>query len=1354
MGVSKHSFTISPILCLLLTTPIIFEPSCQSQQGNNGESKSTQTAVSRPPKRSNYRAALRDGTDLCDTDDANCHSNRYGRENLDILARARQAIAVKAALNLPEPKHGLVSLFALEAMLEDDRLGDFTNGDDYAKMIGENGDYYDLEAISNCVTELAATGRTKESELLQKFIASQPGYNPNWKPRSQNQQDQDRVVENLHSTTQLTRHCADAITADDKGAVTASLEQLFSRYENEPDQPEWQPPGIVRRQNLFCTILDLARKLSDHHWYSESSSALRKLALDAKSKNDWTAACGFIEVEQAINEEREKRTSPRLWHQLEDDIAFAMYVTDNRRSSDHSLTTDPSPKKTTTYDLTKSDKLRRLAVLFYDVGEIERAGILIDHALEAFTDKDVDETPEHRIIHCTDKGVGDQVILWLDAACIKAKQNNFTAAANFADKALKRPPLTESAYGAKLAELCSIYVHYNRKAEAVALLQKARDKNIQPALRMPRDSNSSAYVVDYWLAKYLYDDGKISQARTIIDSAIEQAVHPIQSPGATERIPTIRADNYAYAPAVLSGHCAFAAKDFAAASMRYEQAGLSRSIGTLPIFSDPTVSQYWLQKSISCAQEASNFPKESMARLYMELGTAYKRTSPDKTFANYKQAIALMDDSNPKKSTLLGEMALLSRQLKYSTSDSNTPGDSSAEHFIDPTHSKEPAKREESESPELTLLRESAQLAEKNSATDSFDRYKKLANSEAIAGDLDQAQKDCEHAISLFGAAQSYPWYNHAALSTSDQVIYVMANKGRSSDAAALLEQACVRVSALKGVDSDEALEQLYQLMRFYLDAKDNVKASITLDRVLAHRMKPTIRAALMFYGSHSYQGVGLEPIYSWAKVAASADPQLAQEILNKTLNAQNKQLPSDDLKFAGTYLALGDLAKSQHESQNELAAYQKAFNLNKLYYGETMATTKIPLEYFDLLRTSGKTEEADRLEALYKSRFDRTSASQARSHFVSPKDIDLDGLRKEYETASTDAPYGAQTEQLLSRLTSAARFQKSWTLAIECVNKKLALADHFQEDAKTKQTYQKELVEIYIEAARFDDATALLDKVIDDPTTPLVDRNYLPQKLFEAYASADNAAAGRDYLGKLIKTGRIKRMGPDQETTLKSLLSDTYVNMATGRTGVAVNLNGGRNSNGGNARSDPYQDPLQMSLTHWTFRALDCRAIVFPSYFVTHRSGVQKRFEISAKEHIGDDTDAHESSNMHHWYEAFTEALVNDFAPTVRGAIGANIRIKEGGVESIAFYGYKYKIGLMTNVPPGPEPANNQDELKASILRALKQATSEPEVALPKEVDSVDVKVLFGGDPKASGATWEGLALIDDLNGDITLPK
>jgi hypothetical protein len=209
----------------------------------------------------------------------------------------------------------------------------------------------------------------------------------------------------------------------------------------------------------------------------------------------------------------------------------------------------------------------------------------------------------------------------------------------------------------------------------------------------------------------------------------------------------------------------------------------------------------------------------------------------------------------------------------------------------------------------------------------------------------------------------------------------------------------------------------------------------------------------------------------------------------------------------------------------------------------------------------------------------------------------------------------------------------------------------------------------------------------------------------------------------------------------------------------IRLDSSGGTKARGGRVKLDGTAwNAMQAEQTRWTFRALEDRAIEFPDYFSSVARDKQKRFEASVNE--GEKVNPRtlkDGSDLHDWYKAFTERLVNDYTPKVRGAIGANVRIKPGGVDLIAFYGYKYQIAFeraASKPKPSEQPGSNEAELKASVTSALKEVSSMRELLLPPGVESVELKIILGGDPEGAGGTWTNLSLIDDLNGNIMVPK
>ena len=71
----------------------------------------------------------------------------------------------------------------------------------------------------------------------------------------------------------------------------------------------------------------------------------------------------------------------------------------------------------------------------------------------------------------------------------------------------------------KLADLAQTYCQHGDIQQGVDLLHRARDKDI-PVYRAPGSFHTSHYLVDYWLANLLSCQGKVEDARKIIDIAI------------------------------------------------------------------------------------------------------------------------------------------------------------------------------------------------------------------------------------------------------------------------------------------------------------------------------------------------------------------------------------------------------------------------------------------------------------------------------------------------------------------------------------------------------------------------------------------------------------------------------------------------------------------------------------------------------------------------------------------------------------------------------------------------------------------------------------------------------------------
>jgi tetratricopeptide (TPR) repeat protein len=1061
-------------------------------------------------KKSRFSDVLRNATNLCDENEArNFFCGLYDNENLDIVARALERIRVNTASILPPPKPELLDRFALEALLLDDTLGALNEADAYAKMISGQSSYHGIECFASVIKELDATGRKREAALVQeRFLEAFKQVRPSF--LAQTGEPEEKVLQSIRETTALTRHCLDAIASGAKAVANSDAEKLLSLYQSEVPHEERIPPCTIIRQNLFCTVLNVARKLSNHGWYSESNALLDKLKAAATAQKDWAPAIDFILMEQIINGERAKGKTGDLWTKLDEEPLFSFQT--------------QYPAKIVTHDFSTSEKLRLLAITFYTAGELSRSDTFITRALKTYSDVDFAASPDHQIEHSKEEGVaGDGVMLMLSAACVKAAEHKFDEANSFIEKALQGPPVATPAYGGRLADLARIYEENNRNTEAIAFLKRARDKNIPVAFRMARHSTSSPYLVDFWLAKLLFEAGKSAEARPVIEDAIKQAVHPNQPPNSGEEIPGIREDDYDYIPFILAGDCAAAQKDYRAAAVRYEQAGMSDRVGSLPVSEKPLLDELWLQKAVELANKAADFPKSDKARFYMELATKASSVSPQRAFDFDKTASDLLPDSDPKKPSLLAEMARLSQQISGQQSNNRTTGASTTSSA---TASATLAQTSPHEN--ITLLREAASVAEKAGEKAVYARYFTLANAEAAYPELlDQAIKDCKRAIQLYTGIPAPAWrgYGRTAPLNPTIVASSLSRNARTADGINLMEEAATKVESSNGPSSRETQEQLSVLMNFYIARKDDENALRSLDRVLACKMKPT--ATNMFWSDHGDHGFSISRAYEWAKSIAAENPQASTTVLSKVLAAQQKQLPADDQQIANTYLAFASVHIVMKDDRAALSDYQHAFNINKLYSGEAVEVKRIPPEYFELLRKAGKSTEADRLEALKKNPWPTAAElQQKREQAARLRDADLSTVKAEYEKAKGEAPYSTDTQLLLRRLGSVAKAEKDWDLAAACDVRQLEIDDHFGEPTTKIVNDHEALIDLYIQAEKVDDAKNWLQKLADTAGVNANEVSRYQQKVLTEYIRVRRFDDARKHLQELWRHAHSDALG------------------------------------------------------------------------------------------------------------------------------------------------------------------------------------------------------------------------------------
>ena len=141
--------------------------------------------------------------------------------------------------------------------------------------------YNHSDAYFMCMA-FEAAGQIRESNLLHKASP--------WTPPKRTPEDKLRFPEDTRAEDQLkhlyplTTHCLDAVANGNLTSAEKYSGQLISYYADElpyTRQGGWMQ---LKRQNLFCTLLNIARKFSDRKWLSQSTDIIDKTLAIAEKK--------------------------------------------------------------------------------------------------------------------------------------------------------------------------------------------------------------------------------------------------------------------------------------------------------------------------------------------------------------------------------------------------------------------------------------------------------------------------------------------------------------------------------------------------------------------------------------------------------------------------------------------------------------------------------------------------------------------------------------------------------------------------------------------------------------------------------------------------------------------------------------------------------------------------------------------------------------------------------------------------------------------------------------------------------------------------------------------------------------
>jgi tetratricopeptide (TPR) repeat protein len=698
------------------------------------------------------------------------------------------------------------------------------------------------------------------------------------------------------------RECHDAIRNNDKDLVDRLIHCYLEQYRSNVQQPL----ASSGKQNLYCSILTLAREISDRGWLELSDDVLRTLQQEAEGKDANPVARTFLQAELVYNATKEKSNEASEWTRLNNNLSGM----------------ERSGGQAAVYfgNFAWSERLRRLAVLFYYAGELKRAEAFINQSLAACENASGHDT---KVADSFDGIVGEKAMILLDAACIAANQNQFEKAGRYWEQIVALPAVPAAGYYHTIIELCSVLAHKKKRDQAIEMLRALRSKS-----KNVGQGSNEQIAMDLALAKLLLDSGKVNEADSIVQ-------------GDAYKVP----QRLGWSQCVLIAQCAEAAGDFGRAAKYYAMAPWMGK----PFEFETDDDSLYLNKALELADRSPNFDNKALAKLCKQVADSLGYQHAPQAYKLYKRACDLTQNSDPEKSELL---RLVANFLPYSSNSSRKTGDS---NLVDE---------------QLGLEEAAARSAEQNHSQDVRFLWSQLAANEISAERILKGLEDEHHVMQLYSKKDSID--HNPMLPDNFGFITILVNKGHKAEAERFLIEAVARTKAIAGPKSVAVQAQLGDLFAFYVDQKRYAPAMATLDEMLSFDLTTgeTPSQAAM----HSHCGAWpqaadavevLDRIFRSLDQVESQNPGFVEACLEKVLKAQKAALKPNDERLVATLGQLGEVNFQMQKYKAADAYYGQAFEITNQHQKGELAVRMVGRNFINNLRKLGKGAEADKLSEL-----------------------------------------------------------------------------------------------------------------------------------------------------------------------------------------------------------------------------------------------------------------------------------------------------------------------------------------------------------------------------------------------------
>jgi hypothetical protein len=681
------------------------------------------------------------------------------------------------------------------------------------------------------------------------------------------------------------------------------------------------------RQNLFCTLIGVARAFSDKGWYEASNQILDKLKLailQPSYHRPWTqTARSIIAAEQICNLKACNKNTSKAFAQLETNF----HLTDQFKEDGLSIR-----------DFGWRRRLRLLAMAYFYAGYPKRASVFIEKALLPL----LPEGGKAAQPLDDESSIDSRFLLLVDAACINTVLGDYSRATQFTTLAASQNITLDYETTAATLDLAKSFQKAGKLPEAIASLKCNRScgpDRPSPVIEATGEKRRPVVPcreglgaqIDEELARLLLVAGDKVTALSTVKEAIGK--NPADTRFSTYLLAAQLAEQL--------GANGEAAQFYWKASMH--------SVG--PMIPNDAAT-YCIEKAASIGDEAPELDQKILCQIYLNLAEHTDGTIPGKLAKVYKRLIELTPDSDPSKAQLFARLA---NQAEPSTTA--------------PTRGKELTTT----SSPLSNARHAAQLAEQNKIPQAADYWADVALLEVQNAQVDQSILDAQHAISLYD--KNYVGlYGGGDLSQIHTICSCLLEKGKGDKAEALLSETVNRIKLIKGTTSVAQQWQLAQRFGYYVDSGNHNKAQAILDELLQTDLQqgpyqnPNPNHSICtFITTRPPIQTSEEAVSEIRDIALRSikgtGNSFALAVLNKLLLAQRKQLPENDRRIGITLSAIAKAYSEGKDYKGACESYSQAIPILLKYEDDYAVYADVNPYYYNALRASGQQSKVDAIE-------------------------------------------------------------------------------------------------------------------------------------------------------------------------------------------------------------------------------------------------------------------------------------------------------------------------------------------------------------------------------------------------------